>query len=68
VLIAAIIACPIAWILMNKWLQSFAYKINLGVDIFILAGLIAVVIALITVAWQSLKSALTNPVKALRYE
>ena len=68
VLIAAIIACPIAWILMNKLLQSFAYKINLGVDIFILAGLIAVVIALITVAWQSLKSALNNPVKALRYE
>jgi putative ABC transport system permease protein len=68
VLIAVIIACPIAWFLMDKWLQGFAYKINLGVDIFILSALIALVIALATVTWQSLKSALENPIKALRYE
>lgn len=68
VLLSVIIACPIAWVLMNKWLEGFAYKINLGVDIFILAALMALVIALITVAWQSLKSALANPVKAMRYE
>lgn len=68
VFLAVIIACPIAWIMMNKWLQGFAYKINLGADIFILAALIAFVIALMTVAWQSLKSALENPVEALRHE
>ena len=68
VLIAVIIACPIAWFLMDKWLQGFAYKINLGADIFILAALIALVITLMTVTWQSLKSALENPIKALRYE
>ena len=68
VLIAVIIACPIAWFLMDKWLQGFAYKINLGIDIFILSALIALVIALATVTWQSLKSALENPIKALRYE
>ena len=68
VLIAVIIACPIAWFLMDKWLQGFAYKINLGMDIFLLAALISLVIALVTVAWQSLKSALENPIKALRHE
>ena len=68
VLLSVVIAYPIAWILMNKWLQGFAYKINLGVDIFILAALIALFFASITVAWQSLKSALENPIKALRYE
>ena len=68
VLIAVIIACPIAWFLMDKWLQGFAYRINLGVDIFLIAALISLVIALATVAWQSLKSALENPINALRYE
>ena len=68
VLIAVIVACPIAWFLMDKWLQGFAYKINLGMDIFIFAALITLVIALATVAWQSLKSALANPAKTLRYE
>ncbi|MFC2126502.1 ABC transporter permease [Bacteroidota bacterium] len=68
VLISVIIACPIAWYVMNRWLQGFAYKINLGVDIFILAAVIALVIALSTVTWQSLKTALANPVNALRYE
>ena len=68
VLIAVIIACPIAWVLMNKWLQGFAYRINLGADVFILAAVIVFVIALATVAWQSLKSALENPIKSLRYE
>jgi len=68
VLIAAVIACPIGWYVMNQWLKGFAYKINLGADIFILAALVAIAIALITIMWQSMKSAFTNPVKALRYE
>ena len=68
VMISVIIACPIAWVLMSKWLQGFAYRIDLGADIFILAALIAMVIALTTVTWQSLKSSLANPVEALRYE
>jgi putative ABC transport system permease protein len=68
VLIAVIIASPVAWIVMNKWLEGFAYRINLEVDIFILAAVIAIAIALLTVTWQSLKTALANPVEALRYE
>ena len=68
VLLAVFIASPIAWIIMNKWLEGFAYRQNLSVDIFFLAALIVLVIAIITVAWQSLKTALANPVEALRYE
>ena len=68
VLLSGIIAFPIAWLVMNKWLQGFAYRINLGVDIFILTIVIALVIAMLTVTWQSIKTALASPVNALRYE
>ena len=67
-LISFIIACPIAWFVMNKWLQNFAYKTNLDWWIFALAGLIAFVIALLTICWQSWRAASRNPVEALRYE
>ena len=68
VLIAFIIACPLAWFAMNKWLQNFAYKTEIKWWIFILAGLIALGIALMTVSWQSWRAATWNPVEALRYE
>jgi putative ABC transport system permease protein len=68
VLLSVVIASPIALVMMKKWLQGFAYHVKLGADIFILAALIALVIAMLTVAWQSLKTARANPVNALRYE
>ena len=68
ILIAAIIAIPIAWYAMNRWLESFAYKTDLSWWIFALAGLLALGIALLTVSWQSWKAATRNPVEALRYE
>ncbi|MFB6341686.1 ABC transporter permease [Saccharicrinis sp. FJH62] len=68
VFIAFVIATPIAWYVMNKWLENFAYKTTLSWWIFALAGLLALVIALITVSWQSWKAATRNPVEALRYE
>ncbi|HEX7585922.1 MAG TPA: ABC transporter permease [Prolixibacteraceae bacterium] len=68
VAIAFIIATPIAWYAMNKWLESFAYKTTLSWWIFVLAGLMAMGIALLTVSWQSWKAATRNPVEALRYE
>lgn len=68
VVIAFIIACPIAWYTMTKWLQNFAYKTELSWWIFALAGAIALVIALATVSFQSYKAANRNPVEALRYE
>ena len=53
---------------MNKWLQNFAYRINLTIWPFLLAGLAALVIALLTVSWQAIRAATANPVEALRYE
>jgi putative ABC transport system permease protein len=68
VLIAILIASPIAWYAMNRWLQDFAYKITIDWWIFALAGLLAIGIALLTVSFQSVKAALMNPVKSLRSE
>ncbi len=68
VLIASIIAFPLAWWVMNKWLQDFAYRVNIGWWIFVLAAVIAVLIALITISFQSIKAAIANPVKSLRTE
>jgi putative ABC transport system permease protein len=66
--IAYLIAVPVMWYGLNRWLQSFAYRIRPGVEIFILAGIITFGIALLTVSWQSWRAATRNPVEALRYE
>jgi len=63
-----IIACPVAWYLMQLWLNKFAYYIELGTDIFIIAAVSAIGVALLTVTWQSLRAANANPIKSLRYE
>ena len=68
VLIANLIAWAIAYYTMNKWLQNFAYRINIGWWVFLLAGTLAMVIALLTVSYQAIRAAAANPVKALRYE
>jgi putative ABC transport system permease protein len=68
VAVAFIIASPVGWYVMNKWLQGFAYKTGLSWWIFVLAGLMALGISLLTVSWQSWKAATRNPVEALRYE
>jgi ABC-type antimicrobial peptide transport system permease subunit len=66
--IAFLIATPLAWYFMNKWLQDYAYRINISWSIFIVAGLIALLIALITTSFQAIKAAIANPVKSLRSE
>jgi ABC-type antimicrobial peptide transport system permease subunit len=68
VIIAILIASPIAWYFMDKWLQDFAYRINISWWVFILAGATAVLIALLTVSFQAIKAAIANPVKSLRTE
>ncbi|GET34138.1 ABC transporter permease [Prolixibacter bellariivorans] len=68
VVIAFVIATPIAWFAMNKWLENFAYKTSLSWWIFALAGILALGVALLTVSWQSWKAATRNPVEALQYE
>jgi putative ABC transport system permease protein len=66
VIVATVIAAPVAWYAMNKWLQSFAYKVNLHWWVFIAAGFVAVLIAFITVSIRSVKAAMANPAKSLK--
>ena len=68
IVVAVVIACPMAWYLMQLWLDKFAYHIELGTDIFIIAAVSAIGVALLTVTWQSLRAANANPIKSLRYE
>ncbi len=68
VIIANIIAWPIAYFALHKWLQSYAYKTNIALWSFISSGMLALLIALLTVSYQSVKAALANPADALRYE
>jgi putative ABC transport system permease protein len=68
VLVAIVIATPVAWWAMNKWLENFAYKVDISWWMFAMAGLVALFIALFTVSFQAIKAAITNPVKSLRTE
>jgi putative ABC transport system permease protein len=68
VAVAFVVACPIAWYAMNKWLQNFAYRTELTWWVYAVAGLSALIVALLTVSWQSWRAATRNPVEALRYE
>ncbi len=68
VLISLVIASPIAWYFMNDWLQDFAYRVTISWWIFVAAGIVAVFIALVTVSFQAIKAALSNPVRNLRTE
>ncbi|SRR5579871_584537 len=68
ILISIVIAVPVSWYVMNKWLEDFAYKINIGWSVFVLAGFLAILIAVITISFQSVKAAIANPVKSLRTE
>jgi len=67
-LIAIVIASPVAWYFMNQWLVDFAYRIEINAWVFVTAGLITIAIALLTVSFQSVKAALMNPVKSLMSE
>jgi len=68
VLIANLIAWPVAWFTIYKWLEEYAYRVNISLWVFILTGIVAILIALVTVSFQSIKAALANPVKSLRTE
>lgn len=68
VMISIIIACPVAWYAMNKWLQNFAYRIDISWWVFVMAGVFALLIAFLTVSWQAYRAANKNPVEALKYE
>jgi putative ABC transport system permease protein len=68
VIIAFLVASPLAWFIMQSWLNNFAYRINIGFTVFLVAGLVAVLVALATISFQTIKTAIANPVKSLRTE
>jgi len=68
IIIACVIACPISYLIMNSWLSNFASRINIGLDIFLFSAILALIIALVTVSYQAIKAATTNPVNSLKYE
>jgi putative ABC transport system permease protein len=68
VIIAFLVAIPITWMLMSRWLDDFAYRIHISWMVFIIAGLMAVIIAFVTISFQAIKAALANPVESLRTE
>ncbi len=68
VAIALVLAGPLAWYIMDSWLSGFAYRISIGMDTFLIAGFLAIAIALLTVSYQSIKAAIVNPVNSLRRE
>ncbi|MBS1567170.1 MAG: hypothetical protein JST39_22495, partial [Bacteroidetes bacterium] len=68
VLIAIVVATPVAWWAMHQWLQTFNYRVGISWTWFALSGLLAFAIALLTVSYQAVRAALTNPVKSLKSE
>ena len=68
VFIAVMIAIPLAWYAMNKWLEDFTYRIEIGIEIVFLAIFLALLISVLTLGFQSVKAAIVNPIKSLRSE
>lgn len=68
VAVAFLIAVPVGWLVMNSWLNNFAYHTNLGASVFLGAGVLALLLSILTISWQAIRAALTNPVESLRNE
>jgi putative ABC transport system permease protein len=68
ILIAVIIATPIAWYAMHSWLEGFNYRIQIGARVFLMAAALSILIAVVTVGYQAVTAALANPIKSLRTE
>ncbi|WP_206197708.1 ABC transporter permease [Terrimonas sp.] len=68
ILIAVCVAVPVSWLLMNKWLEDYVYRIKITWDVFAIAGIAVLSIALLTICWQAVKAAVINPIKSLRSE
>jgi len=68
ILVAFILSVPLSYYMMDQWLEGFAYRIEIGLGVFLVAGLMALLISWITVSYQSIKAAIVNPIKSLRSE
>jgi putative ABC transport system permease protein len=66
--IAFVISAPVAWFVMKRWLDDYAYRIDMGPGIFVLAAFAALLIVFASIGWQAIRAATSDPVKALRYE
>jgi putative ABC transport system permease protein len=66
--VAILVSIPLGWYVMNKWLEDFSYRIEIGWGVFVFAAILAIVVAVLTVSYQSIKAAIANPVKSLRTE
>ena len=66
--LAILVSLPLGWFAMNKWLEDFSYRIDMGIGVFVLAAVLAIVVAIVTVSYQSIKAAIVNPIKSLRSE
>jgi putative ABC transport system permease protein len=68
IIMANLIACPLAYYIINKILQNFAYRVNMGTNVFVITIVLSILIAILTVSFQTIRVAYSNPVKALKYE
>ena len=68
VVISFILAVPVSWYMMQAWLEDYEYKVRIGWEVFVIAGVISIAIALLTVSYQSIRAALANPARSLRSE
>jgi putative ABC transport system permease protein len=68
VLVSFVVAVPLAWYMMQTWLEDYEYKVKIGWEVFLISGLLSVIIALLTVSYQSIRAALANPADSLRAE
>jgi Na+/melibiose symporter-like transporter len=68
IIIAMMIGFPISWIAMNAWLDGFAYRVKISADVYIIAGVAIILLTMVTVSYQSMRTALTRPFKSLRSE
>jgi putative ABC transport system permease protein len=68
VFLALVIASPLSWYLMNRWLLDFAYRVTISASVFVIAGASAIIVALLTVSFQAIRAATANPVKVLRQD
>lgn len=66
--IALLVSVPITWFLMTDWLQPFEYRVTVGVDVFVMARVVSLLVALLTISYQALKTAWTRPAETLKYE
>jgi ABC-type antimicrobial peptide transport system permease subunit len=68
VIISCVVAFPVAWLMMSEWLQSYEYRVNISWAVFVISGILAIFIALLTISFHSIRSAMANPVESLKNE